>query len=83
VYESQKVRENRLRRMAERQGFKLVKSRRKDRRAIDWGTYWLVGSGLLDETGTRPCYLPDAGNIYEPRRVGFTIDDVEKTLTGD
>jgi len=37
----------------------------------------------LDETATRRCYLPDAGNIYEPRRVGFTIDDVEKTLTGD
>jgi len=80
VYESPKVRENRLRRMAARQGVKLVKARRKDHRAIDYGTYWLVGTGLLDENDTRPCYLPDAGDIYEPRRVGFTLDEMEEAL---
>ncbi len=37
-----KVRENRLRRSAERQGLKLQKSRRRDPRALDYGTYWLV-----------------------------------------
>jgi hypothetical protein len=37
-----KVRENRLRRMAERQGYKLEKSRRRDSRATDYGTYRLV-----------------------------------------
>jgi ribosomal protein L34 len=42
----EKVRENRLRRMATRQGLQLVKSRRRDPRALDYGTYWLV-----DESG--------------------------------
>lgn len=38
----EKVRENRLRRMAERQGYKLEKSRRRDPRAKDYGTITLV-----------------------------------------
>jgi hypothetical protein len=38
----EKVRENRLRRMAERQGYKLEKSRRRDPRATDYGLYRLV-----------------------------------------
>ncbi len=37
-----KVRENRLRRMAERQGLQLVKSRRRDPKAHDFGTFMLV-----------------------------------------
>jgi hypothetical protein len=37
-----KVRENRLRRMAERQGLSLSKSRRRDPHAIDFGGYMLV-----------------------------------------
>lgn len=37
-----KVRENRLRRAAARQGYKLVKSRRRDPRAYDYGRYWIV-----------------------------------------
>jgi hypothetical protein len=37
-----KVRENRLRRMAERQGFALRKKRRRDRRALDYGEIWLM-----------------------------------------
>ena len=37
-----KVRERRLRRMAARQGYKLHKSRRRDPRAKDYGTYRLV-----------------------------------------
>jgi len=37
-----KVRENRLRRMAERQGMRLLKSRRRDSRALDYGGYMLV-----------------------------------------
>lgn len=37
-----KVRENRLRRTAKRQGLRLEKSRRRDPRALDFGTYWLV-----------------------------------------
>jgi hypothetical protein len=37
-----KVRENRLRRIAERRGFRLEKSRRRDPHAIDFGGYMLV-----------------------------------------
>jgi hypothetical protein len=39
---SKKVRENRLRRMARRQGFVLEKSPRRDRRAKDYGLYRLL-----------------------------------------
>jgi hypothetical protein len=39
--DSDKVRENRLRRMAQRQGLTLTKSRRRDPRAVDYGQ-WLV-----------------------------------------
>lgn len=37
-----KVRENKLRRMAERQGLRLVKSRRRDPRAIGYGGFMIV-----------------------------------------
>jgi hypothetical protein len=39
-----KVRENRLRRMAERQGVRLQKSRRRDRWALDYGHWAIVDS---------------------------------------
>lgn len=38
----EKVKENRLRRMAERQGLRLEKSRRRDPHALDYGGYMLV-----------------------------------------
>jgi hypothetical protein len=37
-----KVRENRLRRMASRQGLRLQKSRQRDRTALDYGKYSFV-----------------------------------------
>lgn len=37
-----KVHENRLRRMADRQGLRLVKSRTRDPLAQNYGVYWLV-----------------------------------------
>ncbi len=40
--EDVKVRENRLRRMAERQGLRLCKSRRRDERARDYGKFHIV-----------------------------------------
>jgi hypothetical protein len=50
----EKVRENRLRRMAERQGLRLVKSRRRDPRALDYGEYWLMaGDDLVPHTRGR------------------------------
>ena len=39
----EKVRENRLREAAKRQGFRLVKSRRRDRLATDYGWYIFRG----------------------------------------
>jgi hypothetical protein len=43
-----KIRENRLRRMAERQGLRLIKSRRRDRHASGYGTYTLVDATTSD-----------------------------------
>lgn len=42
-----KIRENRLRRMAERQGLQLSKSRRRDPRATDFGKFFLSQNGIL------------------------------------
>ncbi|GAA1544427.1 hypothetical protein [Nocardioides humi] len=39
---AEKVRENRLRRMADRQGLRLNKSPRRDPRALDFGTFTIV-----------------------------------------
>jgi hypothetical protein len=39
---AEKVRQNRLRRMAERQGLELRKSRRRDPRAKDYGRWYIV-----------------------------------------
>jgi hypothetical protein len=67
-----KVRENRLRRVASRQGMTLQRSRRRDERACDHGLYRLVdtvtnvvvaGSGAFNFT--------------------MTLDDVEAWLNSD
>lgn len=65
-----KVRENRLRRMASRQGLALVKSRRRDPRALDYGTYCLVN------VQTNAIVAGGEVNGY-----GLTLDDVERELT--
>lgn len=65
---SEKVRENRLRRMAERQGFVLAKSRRRDPRALDYGG-WMI---LL------PSGRVVSGNVPHP--YSLTINDVEAFL---
>ena len=41
-----KVFENRLRRAAGRQGLRLVKSRRRDPRSLEYQHYWLVSARL-------------------------------------
>lgn len=45
VINAEKTRENRLRRMARRQGLDLQKSRRRDPRALDYGGYQLIARG--------------------------------------
>ena len=70
---TEKVRENRLRRMADRQGLVLVKSRRRDPRAFDYGRWMLVdaaSNGVV--AGTAGTGRPE-----------FSLDDVEDYLTDD
>jgi hypothetical protein len=69
-----KVDENRLRRMAERQGFKLVKSRRRDPLARDYERYVIT-----DADGK-----PIAGRQWSSDRSGwrcaFDLSEVEEWL---
>jgi hypothetical protein len=67
----EKVRENRLRRIAERQGLRLVKSRRRDPQAWDYGLWMIVDR----ETKAVVAGTGAAG------RPEFTVDDVEVWLT--
>src|SRR5712671_6443778 len=66
----EKVREARLRRMAKRQGLKLVRSRRRDPLAIDYGRYVIV-----DPDSNRTV----AGELGSAS--AMTLDDVEGWLT--
>jgi hypothetical protein len=63
-----KIRENRLRRMAERQGLYLKKSRRRDPLALDYGAYWLI------DPHTNTVVAGDD-------RLGISLDDVEHYLS--
>jgi hypothetical protein len=67
---AQKIRENRLRRMAERQGLRLEKSRRRDKRAYDYGTYQLIDpyTNALVASGNQHGY-------------GLSLDEIEQALT--
>jgi hypothetical protein len=66
-----KVRENRLRRMAERRGLQLVKSRRRDPRSLEFGTY-----GLLDPFRNAWIFCD------QERGYGKTLDEIEEYLDG-
>ena len=66
---AEKVRENRLRRMAERRGLVLVKSRRRDPGATDFGAYW-----LHDAEGNYRVY----GDEW-----GTDLNGIEEFLTGN
>jgi hypothetical protein len=72
IQTAEKVRENRARRAAGRQGFRLVKSRRRDEQAIDYGAYVLVDSstnGVVFGTGVTG-------------RPSATLPEVEQCLRG-
>jgi hypothetical protein len=64
-----KIRENRLRRMAKRQGLELRASGRRDPRALDYGKYVLVNAERNVIVGVAS------------GRSNFTLDDVENYLT--
>lgn len=70
--QADKVRENRLRRMADRQGLRLLKSRRRDERAIDFGGYMLV------DVQTNGAVFGSGAFQYEA-----DLDDIERWLTED
>lgn len=59
-----KVRENRLRRAAKRQGLHLCKSGRRDPRAIDYGRFWLLE--------------PSSNIIIAGGKFELDIDDLEE-----
>lgn len=65
----EKIRENRLRRRAQRQGFRLMKSRRRDPQALDYGTYMLVDASTSG-------VVASAGN----NGFGLDLDGVEEWL---
>ena len=67
--DTDKVRENRLRRVAQRQGLALAKSRRRDPRATDYGTYMLVDPS----TNGVVAYGQSSG-------YGLNLDEIENAL---
>ncbi len=71
--QDEKVRENRLRRMAERQGLKLSKSPRRDPRALDYNRWMVVADGAEGH----PLIGAQGGHTYY-----FTLDEIEAHLTG-
>lgn len=80
---SEKVRENRLRRMAERQGLRLVKSRRRDPRAIDYGEMWLNRYVVYDNNG-KPEAVANPEGTHDAWIGPFRdLDDLEAHLTGE
>jgi hypothetical protein len=67
--DTDKVRENRLRRAAQRQGLALTKSRRRDPRATDYGTYMLTDP----QTNAVVAYGLQSG-------YGMSLDNIETAL---
>jgi hypothetical protein len=69
---AEKVRENRLRAAAQRQGYELRKSRRRDERAASYGGWMIVDprSNSIEAGGM--------GDGFQ-----MTIDDIERWLTSD
>lgn len=67
-----KVRENRLRRAADRSGYKLTRSRSRDENAIDFGLYALV------DVRTGGAVAPAIAGRWVH---SMTLNDVEHYLT--
>lgn len=68
-----KVRENLLRRMAERQGLMLRKSLRRDPLALGYGRYYVTS-----RADWREVVAGTAGGVPD-----WTLDDAEKWLRGE
>jgi hypothetical protein len=75
-----KIRENRLRKMARRQGLCLVKPLRRDPHGIEFGRYYLAVAVTISR------FEYAQGATVAGRANGFasmTLDDVEAWLTAD
>ncbi len=73
-----KVREGLLHRLAKSRGYMLVKSRRRDPRAEDFGLYVLVG----DSRGNRVArYGGQAAVFAFAKGEGMTLDEIERELS--
>jgi hypothetical protein len=68
--QDEKVRVNRLRRMAARRGLRLIRSRQRDPGGLEYGKF-----RVEDATGAQPA------KFRTGERYGLTIDEVEKRLT--
>jgi hypothetical protein len=80
--QAEKVRENRLRRMAERQGYALRKPRRRDTRALDYGELWLLRVWVED--GGRVVALDDPEGTDDAWLGPFpSFDELEAWLAAD
>lgn len=74
----EKTRENRLRRMAKRQGLELRRNPRRDPRAVDFGSYMLVNPDtemVVADFGWDKPGWDKPGNTH--------LDDVEDYLRGE
>jgi len=58
-----------MRRMAQRQGLRLIKSKRRDPRALDYGQYWLADISINGAV---------AGGQF-----GISLDEVEEFLMAE
>lgn len=78
---SDKVRENRLRRAAERRGMVLIKSRRRDPQATDFGRFALLEENLYFVLGGNG--IGQFTSYEAMKNEGIytaTLDDVERFL---
>jgi hypothetical protein len=67
VDNSEKAKDARIRRLAERQGYRIAKCRSRDPKAIGYGTYCVF------DDGDRIC----AGDVL---KFGLSLDDIDKWL---
>jgi hypothetical protein len=79
IMTEEKVRENRLRRMAQRRGYMLVKSRRRDPLATDYGLYVLVGDSKGNRVGR---HGGRAAVSAFAKGEGMDLDGIEAELEG-
>jgi hypothetical protein len=70
---AERTRENRLRRMAERQGLQIAKSRRRDVRAVGYGGFMLIDASTNGIVWGGDWQLPDGCYALD-------LDDVEAYL---